>query len=176
MRRKDSKNSNSYNFIFDKEYKIYNQVGDTDAKFHKFTEWHNYVYNKYAIFKNKPECLINFKHFLMKEMNTEKRLKDFRSTYTVTLISLLSTLLITYSFSLLALGLSDLSSKMQVFFFEYSAISYFVVAISVIGALLALFMRPSLKAIHSSKKICFYEDYITIINEILEETHTPRKE
>lgn len=159
-----------YNFNFKAEYKLYTKVGKKRAKFSKYTQWHNYVYHKYIAYQNIPANLINFKHFLTDKVNEYNNQKHLNSTSTLALTSTITTLFITYSFALLTLFVSNNHTSSKTLG-DYAVI-YVLYTLFVLLGCVAQFVHPALRGVRIDKKLYFYNDYISIIDEILNKTNS----
>lgn len=190
--KKKSNISNPYNFNFKEEYKIYNEVGKCNSNFHSYTEWHNYVYNKYNIYKHFPTVLINFKHFLIQECNNISYRKDIYVSNLIPFVSIIATIFATLTFSFLDM-IHDYNSFVEsTLTTEYieiikSTITSDIIIKNMYSTLITdikfsviivflitifcyiLFNSLEYRFFPLSQKINFYNDYISIIDELIDE-------
>lgn len=91
---------------------------------------------------------------------------------TIGLSSAIAALLATYSFALLTTTLNQYSALT----FKYSAFCHLIIALFILFCYYYLFRLLGNRVLRINKELCFYKDYITIIDEIGDETHNSRKE
>lgn len=165
---KKTKTEHPYFFNFDEEYALYNQIGEPGARFSKYTEWHDYVYAKYSAYKDIPKNLVSFKHFLICNTYSATSLKEENAINSPWFFSSYIALLASFAFGSLASS-SFLPENTPNWFY---AICYLVLAIFIYVIVIVFFMLSKRYIIKANNTVRFYDDYIKIIDEILNSTYT----
>ena len=177
-----------YNFNFKEEFKIYKYIGYPKGRFRNYTEWHDYISNKYTTNIYSKTTLNNFLHYLIQQRNFVETENDVISNSQLPLISALISMIVTLIFSLLtiintcnmsianiwagdkeAYGYSDdLFSDILAQTLYSDMNLYFFCALLIICLGLIVFSIISIKINNNKNKYYFYCDYIEIIQKLLE--------
>lgn len=89
-----------YNFDLETELKIYRKVGNKNG-FCNYSEWENYVLNKYGNKRYTESSLKNFLHYLKKNQRTIVSKKEGWSSTIMPMVILIITILSTSVFSII---------------------------------------------------------------------------
>lgn len=185
-----------YDFDYKKEFSIYNNIGNKNATYQNYCEWHDHVQKKYCVNKYTKATLNNFLHYLKREQNFVKDAKDVWSNCILPSITIFLSVTMTLIFSLVNVitnynhAINTIYDKdyMQQFGYNFDMLVealeqnlYSGVYFYLFGAFftilfgLIIFCIISDKIKSNNQKYYFYCDYIEIIKELLEE-QTPNKE
>lgn len=91
-----------YNFDLEKELKIYRKVGNKNG-FCNYSEWENYVLNKYGNKRYTESSLKNFFHYLKKNQRVIVSKKESWSSTIMPMVILIITILSTSVFSIIGI-------------------------------------------------------------------------
>ncbi|MBA4700918.1 MAG: hypothetical protein H2212_15960 [Ruminococcus sp.] len=100
--RKYFKNVNQhiYNFDFKKEFSLYNDIGYSNATFKNYSEWHNYVLEKYHVYSQ--ASFINFSHYLVEQHSNIEISKNIYNNSILPLITIVLSISMSLIFSLIS--------------------------------------------------------------------------
>lgn len=180
-----------YNFNQKNEFSLYINIGKKTSIYKDYTMWHDYVYQKYSIYKSNPKNLTNFKHYLLQKKTLLTATSSIYTSSTIPLISIIISILITFIFSFISIvnnynhdmfatldkdymiqlgyDLDMIISSMDQAF--KSAIQFHVIGTFfalLIGCFFFLIVQDKIQALYI--KTSFFSDYIDIIDKLLEET------
>ncbi|WP_313185918.1 hypothetical protein [Lacrimispora sp.] len=183
--------NNPYNFNQKNEFFLYINIGKKTSIYKNYTMWHDYVYQKYSMYKSSPKNLTNFKHYLLQKKTLLTASSSIYTNSTIPLISIIISIMMTFIFSLvsvinnynndlfttldkdymLQLGydLDMIISSMDQTFM--SSIQFHIVGTFlslIIGICFFLIVQDKIQAIYL--KTTFLSDYIDIIEKLLDET------
>lgn len=179
----------AYEFDLNGELMIYSEIGEGNSSFHNYSEWHNYVCEKYGGDKYSESTLKNFVHYMKREKNVIASRKEVWSGCVVPLLTVFITIVFTLVFSVVNV-INTYNNSINTLwndeFFKYSGYNvkmiyealhqdlYSGMAFYAFGALimvvtvLLLLNIASNKIRYNNLKNELLSDYIMIIQEIIE--------
>ena len=178
----------AYGFNKNVELEIYSEIGGKTSPYQNYCEWHNYVCEKYGGGKYSESTLKNFVHYLKREKNLIMSRKEMWSGCTIPLLTVFITIVYTFVFSVVNvinnynnsintlvddefLEYTGYSPKLIYSALEqnlYSGMWFYVFGAVIMILVVLMFLYFASDMIRSNNlEDEFYSDYITIIQEIV---------
>ena len=177
-----------YNFDLETELKIYRKVGNKNG-FCNYSEWENYVLNKYGNKRYTESSLKNFLHYLKKNQRVIVSKKESWSSTIMPMVILIITILSTSVFSIIGV-INNYNDAINTFTDEefrkysgysvemiysaleqnlYSGMYFYIFAMIIVSfVIIAMIMLMTSKIGEYNLRESFYYDYIQIIKSIIE--------
>ena len=180
----------AYGFDINEELTIYSRIGEEKSPYQNYCEWHGYICEKYGGGKYAESTLKNFVHYLKREKNLIMSRKEMWNGCTMPLLTVFITIVYTFVFSVVnVINTYNNSINMLIDeeFLEYtgynpkliyealeqnlhSGMWFYIWGAFLMGAVVLMFLFFASVRIRSNNlKNEFYSDFITIVQEIIEE-------
>lgn len=180
----------AYGFDINEELTIYSRIGEEKSPYQNYCEWHGYVCKKYGGGKYAESTLKNFVHYLKREKNIVVGNKEIWSGCTIPILTVFIAIIYTLVFSVINVintYNSAISTMVNDEFMYYSGYNAEIIyealeenlysgmkfyafgAIIMSLAVLQFLYTVSFKIRDNNLKKELYSDYITIVQEIIEE-------
>lgn len=180
----------AYGFDINEELTIYSRIGEEKSPYQNYCEWHGYVCKKYGGGKYAESTLKNFVHYLKREKNIVVGNKEIWSGCTIPILTVFIAIIYTLVFSVINVintYNSAISTMVNDEFMPYSGYNAEIIyealeenlysgmkfyafgAIIMSLAVLQFLYTVSFKIRDNNLKKELYSDYITIVQEIIEE-------
>ncbi len=180
----------AYGFDINEELTIYSRIGEKKSPYQNYCEWHGYVCEKYGGGKYAESTLRNFVHYLKREKNLIMSRKEMWSGGTMPLLTVFITIVYTFVFSVVNVintYNNSINTLIDEEFLEYtgynpkliyqaleqnlySGMWFYIWGAFLMGLIVLMFLFFTSFRIRSNNlKNEFYSDYITIIQEMIEE-------
>ena len=187
----------AYGFNTDEELIIYSEIGEEKSVYQNYCEWRAYVCEKYGGGKYAEPTLKNFVHFLKREKNLIMSRKEMWSGCTMPLLTVFITIVYTFVFSVVNVintYNNSINTLIDEEFLEYtgynpkmiyqaleqnlhSGMCFYIWGAFLMGVVVLMFLFFASVRIRSNNlKNEFYSDYITIVQEIIEEQKSGKVE
>lgn len=187
----------AYGFNTDEELIIYSEIGEEKSTYQNYCEWRAYVCEKYGGNKYAEPTLKNFVHYLKREKNLIMSRKEMWSGCTMPLLTVFITIVYTFVFSVVNVintYNNSINTLIDEEFLEYtgynpkliyqaleqnlySGMWFYIWGAFLMGAVVLMFLFFASDRIRSyNLKNEFYSDYITIVQEIIEEQKSGKAE
>ena len=180
----------AYAFNTDEELIIYSKIGEEKSAYQNYCEWRGYICEKYGGGKYAASTLKNFVHYLKREKNLIMSRKEMWSGCTMPLLTVFITIVYTFVFSVV----NVINTLIDEEFLEYtgynpkllyqaleqnlrSGMWFYIWGAFLMGVVVLMFLFFASVRIRSNNlKNEFYSDYITIVQEIIEEQKSGKAE
>ena len=180
----------AYAFNTDEELIIYSKIGEEKSAYQNYCEWRGYICEKYGGGKYAESTLKNFVHYLKREKNLIMSRKEMWSGCTMPLLTVFITIVYTFVFSVV----NVINTLIDEEFLEYtgynpkliyqaleqnlhSGMWFYIWGAFLMGLIVLMFLYFASVRIRSNNlKNEFYSDYITIVQEIIEEQKSGKAE
>lgn len=187
----------AYAFNTDEELIIYSKIGEEKSAYQNYCEWRGYICEKYGGGKYAESTLKNFVHYLKREKNLIMSRKEMWSGCTMPLLTVFITIVYTFVFSVVNVintYNNSINTLIDEEFLEYtgynpkliyqaleqnlySGMWFYIWGAFFMGAVVLMFLFFASDRIRSyNLKNEFYSDYITIVQEIIEEQRSGKAE
>lgn len=187
----------AYGFDINEELTIYSRIGEEKSPYQNYCEWHGYVCKKYGGGKYAESTLKNFVHYLKREKNIVVGNKEIWSGCTIPILTVFIAIIYTLVFSVINVintYNSAISTMVNDEFMHYSGYNAEIIyealeenlysgmkfyafgAIIMSLAVLQFLYTVSFKIRDNNLKKELYSDYITIVQEIIEEQKSGKAE
>lgn len=187
----------AYGFNVNEELTIYSKIGEKKSPYQNYCEWHSYVCEKYGGSKYTESTLVNFAHYLKREKNLIMSRKEMWSGCTMPLLTVFITIVYTFVFSVVNVintYNNSINTLIDEEFLEYtgynpkmiyqaleqnlhSGMWFYIWGAFLMGLIVLMFLFFVSDGIRSNNlKNEFYSDYITIVQEIIEEQKSGKAE
>ena len=187
----------AYGFNTDEELIIYSEIGEEKSVYQNYCEWRAYVCEKYGGNKYAEPTLKIFVHYLKREKNLIMSRKEMWSGCTMPLLTVFITIVYTFVFSVVNVintYNNSINTLIDEEFLEYigynpkliyqaleqnlySGMWFYIWGAFLMGAVVLMFLFFASDRIRSNNlKNEFYSDYITIVQEIIEEQKSEKAE
>lgn len=187
----------AYGFDINEELTIYSRIGEEKSPYQNYCEWHGYVCEKYGGGKYAESTLKNFVHYLKREKNIVVGNKEIWSGCTIPILTVFIAIIYTLVFSVINVintYNSAISTMVNDEFMHYSGYNAEIIyealeenlysgmkfyafgAIIMSLAVLQFLYTVSFKIRDNNLKKELYSDYITIVQEIIEEQKSGKAE
>ncbi len=187
----------AYGFDINEELTIYSRIGEEKSPYQNYCEWHGYVCKKYGGGKYAESTLKNFVHYLKREKNIVVGNKEIWSGCTIPILTVFIAIIYTLVFSVINVintYNSVISTMVNDEFMHYSGYNAEIIyealeenlysgmkfyafgAIIMSLAVLQFLYTVSFKIRDNNLKKELYSDYITIVQEIIEEQKSGKAE
>ncbi len=187
----------AYGFDINEELTIYSRIGEEKSPYQNYCEWHGYVCKKYGGGKYAESTLKNFVHYLKREKNIVVGNKEIWSGCTIPILTVFIAIIYTLVFSVINVintYNSAISTMVNDEFMYYSGYNAEIIyealeenlysgmkfyafgAIIMSLAVLQFLYTVSFKIRDNNLKKELYSDYITIVQEIIEEQKSGKAE
>ena len=184
-------------FDINEELTIYSRIGEEKSPYQNYCEWHGYVCKKYGGGKYAESTLKNFVHYLKREKNIVVGNKEIWSGCTIPILTVFIAIIYTLVFSVINVintYNSAISTMVNDEFMYYSGYNAEIIyealeenlysgmkfyafgAIIMSLAVLQFLYTVSFKIRDNNLKKELYSDYITIVQEIIEEQKSGKAE
>lgn len=180
----------AYGFNVNEELTIYSKIGEKKSPYQNYCEWHSYVCGKYGGSKYTESTLVNFVHYLKREKNLIMSRKEMWGGCTMPLLTVFITIVYTFVFSVVNVintYNNSINTLIDEEFLEYtgynpkmiyqaleqnlhSGMWFYIWGAFFMGLIVLMFLFLVSDGVRSNNlKHEFYSDYITIVQEIIEE-------
>lgn len=187
----------AYAFNTDEELIIYSKIGEEKSAYQNYCEWRGYICEKYGVGKYAESTLKNFVHYLKREKNLIMSRKEMWSGCTMPLLTVFITIVYTFVFSVVNVintYNNSINTLIDEEFLEYtgynpkliyqaleqnlySGMWFYIWGAFLMGLIVLMFLFFASDRIRSNNlKNEFYSDYITIVQEIIEEQKSGKAE
>ena len=187
----------AYGFDINEELTIYSRIGEEKSPYQNYCEWHGYICEKYGGGKYAESTLKNFVHYLKREKNIVVGNKEIWSGCTIPILTVFIAIIYTLVFSVINVintYNSAISTMVNDEFMYYSGYNAEIIyealeenlysgmkfyafgAIIMSLAVLQFLYTVSFKIRDNNLKKELYSDYITIVQEIIEEQKSGKAE
>ena len=187
----------AYAFNTDEELIIYSKIGEEKSAYQNYCEWRGYICEKYGGGKYTESTLKNFVHYLKREKNLIMSRKEMWSGCTMPLLTVFITIVYTFVFSVVNVintYNNSINTLIDEEFLEYtgynpkliyqaleqnlySGMWFYIWGAFLMGVVVLMFLFFASDRIRSNNlKNEFYSDYITIVQEIIEEQKSGKAE
>ena len=187
----------AYAFNTDEELIIYSKIGEEKSAYQNYCEWRGYICEKYGGGKYTESTLKNFVHYLKREKNLIMSRKEMWSGCTMPLLTVFITIVYTFVFSVVNVintYNNSINTLIDEEFLEYtgynpkliyqaleqnlySGMWFYIWGAFLMGLIVLMFLFFASDRIRSNNlKNEFYSDYITIVQEIIEEQKSGKAE
>ena len=187
----------AYGFDINEELTIYSRIGEEKSPYQNYCEWNGYVCEKYGGGKCAESTLKNFVHYLKREKNLIMSRKEMWSGCTMPLLTVFITIVYTFVFSVVNVintYNNSINTLIDEEFLEYtgynpkliyqaleqnlhSGMWFYIWGAFLMGLIVLMFLYFAFVRIRSNNlKNEFYSDYITIVQEIIEEQKSGKAE
>lgn len=187
----------AYGFNTDEELIIYSKIGEEKSAYQNYCEWRGYICEKYGDGKYAEPTLKNFVHYLKREKSLIMSRKEMWSGCTMPLLTVFITIVYTFVFSVVNVintynnSINTLIDEEFLEYTEYnpkliyqaleqnlhSGMWFYIWGTFLMGLIVLMFLFFASDRIRSNNlKNEFYSDYITIVQEIIEEQKSGKAE
>ena len=187
----------AYGFDINEELTIYSRIGEEKSPYQNYCEWNGYVCEKYGGGKCAESTLKNFVHYLKREKNLIMSRKEMWNGCTMPLLTVFITIVYTFVFSVVNVintYNNSINTLIDEEFLEYtgynpkliyqaleqnlhSGMWFYIWGAFLMGLIVLMFLYFAFVRIRSNNlKNEFYSDYITIVQEIIEEQKSGKAE
>ena len=187
----------AYGFNTDEELIIYSEIGEEKSVCQNYCELRGYVCERYGGGKYAEHTLKNFVHYLKREKNLIISRKEMWSGCTMPLLTVFITIVYTFVFSVVNVintYNNSINTLIDEEFLEYtgynpkliyqaleqnlySGMWFYIWGAFLMGLIVLMFLFFASDRIRSNNlKNEFYSDYITIVQEIIEEQKSEKAE
>ena len=161
----------AYGFDINEELTIYSRIGEEKSPYQNYCEWHGYICEKYGGGKYAESTLKNFVHYLKREKNLIMSRKEMWTplvnvinTYNNSINMLIDEEFLEYTGYNPKLIYEALEQNL------HSGMWFYIWGAFLMGLIVLMFLFFASVRIRSNNlKNEFYSDFITIVQEIIEE-------